>query len=273
MAATFLIVPQWQGSGSSRAMRLAEGASAISGDLPVSATIVVEVPSEAGTDEGSEVLRLSSLRQIRDAQLAALATVSGLAITIGGDCGVDLASIHHAGARHEGMAVVWIDAHADLNTPEESPSRAFHGMVLRTLLGDGPVALIPDSPISAARVILAGTRSLDDGELAYIESAGIPVIAPDALDADSITAALVASGATSVYLHVDLDVLDPAEFGSLGYPEPFGVSLTTLLTVIAAAKAALPLAGAAVTEFAPASADDAADDLGSILRIIGALAS
>jgi arginase len=42
-------------------------------------------------------------------------------------------------ARHgDGLAVVWFDAHGDLNTPESSPSGAFHGMVLRTLLGQGP---------------------------------------------------------------------------------------------------------------------------------------
>ena len=273
MTASFLVVPQWQGSGSSRAMRLAEGAAAIREDLPLSATVVVEVPSEAGTDEGTAVLRLSSLRQVRDAQLAALATLSGLAITIGGDCGVELASIQYAAAHNDSMAVVWIDAHADLNAPAESPSHAFHGMVLRTLLGDGPEALVPDIPLSPGRVILAGTRALDDAELAYLEGAEIVMIAPVALDADSLTAALAASGATSVYLHVDLDVLDPAEFGPVGYPEPFGISLAALLAVIAAAKAALPLAGAAVTEFAPASVDAGADDQGTILRIIGALAS
>ena len=254
-------------------MRLADGAEAIRGDLPGSATRSADVPSEAGTDEGGAVLRLSSLRQVRDAQLAVLEGISGLVITIGGDCGADLASVQHASAHNDAMAVVWIDAHADLNTPEESPSRAFHGMVLRTLLGDGPEALVADAPLSPRLVILAGTRSFDDAEQAYVDAVRIRVIAPEALDAASLTAALVASGATSVYIHVDLDVLDPAEFGSIGYPEPFGVSLATLLSVIAAAKTALPLAGAAVTEFAPASPDAAADDLGSILRIIGALAS
>ena len=253
-------------------MRLAEGAEAIRGDLPASATHVVDVPSEAGTDEGSAVLRLSSLRQVRDAQRVALESISGLVITIGGDCGADLASVQHAAANNDAMALVWIDAHADLNSAEESPSHAFHGMVLRTLLGDGPESLIASGPLSPRRVILAGTRSLDDDELAYIEAAGIPVIAPETLDVESFTAAITASGATSLYLHIDLDVLDPAEFGSVGYPEPFGVSLATLLALIAVAKAALPLAGAAVTEFAPASPDAAADDLGSILRIIGALA-
>ena len=254
-------------------MRLAEGAEAIRGDLPSSATRCVEVPSEAGTDEGSAVLRLSALRQVRDTQLAALAGIVGLTITIGGDCGADLASVQHAVAGNDAMALVWIDAHADLNTPEQSPSRAFHGMVLRTILGDGPKSLVADAPLPAQRVILAGTRALDDDELRYIETAGIPILAPHVLTPESLTSALAASGATSVYLHIDLDVLDPAEFGSIGYPEPFGMSLASLLAVIAAAKAALPLVGAAVTEFAPASPDGAADDLGSILRIIGALAS
>jgi arginase len=213
---------------------------------------------------------------VRDAQLAALANNSGLAITIGGDCGVDLASVQFAAARAakaDGtMAVVWIDAHADLNTPQGSTTGAFHGMVLRTLLGEGPESLVPEAPLDPRLVVLAGTRALDDDELAFIDQAGIPVIAPEVLDAASITAALAATGASSVYLHVDLDVLDPAEFDSLGYPEPFGISLTTLLEVISAAKAALPLAGAAVTEFAPDSPGAASDDLGSILRIIGALA-
>lgn len=258
-------------------MRLAEGAEAIRGDLPPSATHLIDVPSEAGNDEGSGVYRLSSLRQVRDAQIATLARTSGLAITIGGDCGVDLAPIQLAAAHTAkaggSMALVWIDAHAALNTPQGSPSGAFHGMVLRTLLGDGPKSLVPDVPLDPSQVVLAGTRALDDGELGYIDEARIRVIAPEALTAASLTAALTATGATSVYLHVDLDVLDPAEFDALGYPEPFGLTLATLLEVIAAAKAALPLAGAAVTEFAPASARAAADDLGTILRIIGALAS
>lgn len=254
-------------------MRLADGAEAIRGDLPTSATRCVNVPSEAGNDEGSAVLRLSALRQVREAQSAALAGISALVITIGGDCGAELASVQHASAANEAMALVWIDAHADLNTPEQSSTRAFHGMVLRTLLGDGPETLLADTPLLAERVILAGARALDDAELEYIETSGLMVLAPEALTPDSMAAALIASGATSVYVHVDLDVLDPAEFSSIGYPEPFGVSLSTLLAVIAAAKAALPLVGAGVTEFAPASAEGAAGDLGSILRIIGALAS
>ena len=273
MTATFLVVPQWQGSGSSRAMRLADGAAAIRAELPVHGTILIEVPPEAGSDEDSGVLRLSSIRQIRDAQLISLADVKGRVISIGGDCGIDLAGVHHAAKASDGpMAVIWLDAHADLNTPDSSPSGAFHGMVLRTLLGDGTPTLLPELPLDPRLVILAGTRALEDAELSYIEESKLTVIEPNSLDTASITAALAVSGATSVYFHVDLDVLDPAEFASFSSPEPFGVSLATVLDVIAAAKKALPLIGAAITGFAPANPQDAAEDLASIMRIVGALA-
>ena len=273
VVATFFVIPEWQGSGSSRAMRLADGADHIRAELPVKATTVIAVPPEAGSDEGSGILRLSSLRAVRDATSAALKTAADRPIIIGGDCGIDLAGIQHARASNERLAVIWLDAHADLNTATSSPSGAFHGMVLRTLLGDGPEVLLSGEPIDAATLILAGTRALDNAELVFIEEAPLTMISPENLSADSIRTALQNCGATAVYLHVDLDILDPAEFASIGYPEPFGVSVLTLLEVIAAAKATLPLVGAAVTEFAPATPDAAADDLGTILRIIGALAS
>jgi len=270
MAATFFVVPQWQGSGSSRAMRLIDGAEAIRGDLPSASTVLVDVPAGAGSDEGTAVQRLSSVIAVRDALDQALGAHPGLPIVIGGDCGVDLASISRASAAGP-VALLWLDAHPDINTPQSSPSSAFHGMVVRTLLGDGPDTLVPTAPLHPNRVVLAGTRALDDAEQEYVDAQGIRLIPPTELGAASITDALAATGADSVYIHVDLDVLDPADIEGIGYPEPFGLSLAQLLEVITAAKAALPLAGAAVTEFAPSSPDDAGNDLGTILRIIGAL--
>lgn len=253
-------------------MRLVEGAEAIRANLPVNSTVVVEVPLGAGSDEGTSIHRVSSLIAVRDAQALALGQTSGLAITIGGDCAVELASIDYANAKNAGMAVVWLDAHPDLNTAETSPSHAFHGMIVRTLLGDGIESLVPAVPLTTDKLVLAGTRALDDAEQQFVDEKGIRMLPPRALTVASITEALAATGATCVYIHVDLDVLDPAEFGAFGYPEPFGVPLADLLEIITAIKAALPLVGAGVTEFAPASPDAAADDLGSILRIIGALA-
>jgi arginase len=68
-------------------------------------------------------------------------------------------------------------------------------------------------------------------------------------------------------------VLDPAEFGGVSDPMPFGLSLAALIEAISVARGALPLAGAGITGFAPATPEAASDDLGSILRILGALTS
>lgn len=272
MSSTFLVVPQWQGSGSTRALQLQDGAEAIRGDLPSSRTITVDAPLGAGESLGSGIRRLSSLQVVRDRVTEALGDLTDTVVTIGGDCGVDLAPVSHAHLQHPGdLALVWFDAHADLNTPESSPSGAFHGMVLRTILGEGFPSLVPANPIALEKVVLAGTRSLDDAEAEWIAEHGIRMIVPDDLTPTTLVDAIAATGASAVYLHIDLDVLDPVELGSLGYPEPFGPSAATLIESIRAIRARFTLAGAAITEFAPSSPEAAADDLPTILRIIGAL--
>jgi arginase len=270
VASTFVVVPEWQGSGSSRAMRLIDGATAIQGDLPTSATRVVAVPAGAGESQETGVLRFTAIHAVLESQRIVLGSTSGPVITVGGDCGVALASVPHS--LGEATAVVWFDAHGDLNTPESSPSHSFSGMVLRTLLGDGPQHLVPRKPLEPSRVVLAGTRSLDDSEAEYIEASGIRMLSPVELERpESLLEAIAATGATSVYLHIDLDVLDPAVIDGVGYPEPFGVSVAALIAAITAVRGAYPLAGAGVAGFAPASPDAAADDLPTILRIISAL--
>ncbi|GAB3608644.1 arginase family protein [Humibacter ginsengiterrae] len=280
MPTRFLIVPQWQGSSSSRAMQLLDGATAIAGDLPASATTTVDVPMEAGESLGTGVHRMSSIAAIRDRALAALTELSaigdGTIVTIGGDCGAELASVEHAVASREqgSVALVWLDAHADLNTPETSPSGAFHGMVLRALLGEAPepLAATGSAKLSPETVVLAGTRELDDGEATYVDEAGIRMLSPDRLHTtDSLVSAVEATGATAVYVHIDLDVLDPGSVSGVQFPEPFGLTPDELVAAILALRGRFELAGAGIMEFAPRSPDAASDDLPVILRILGAL--
>ncbi|HEY4152956.1 MAG TPA: arginase family protein, partial [Pseudolysinimonas sp.] len=96
MTATFVVVPQWQGSPSSRAMRLAEGAAAIREDLPTGATREVPVPLEAGDDQGTGVARFSSLQLVRERLRDTLGELEDAAVVIGGDCGVSSAAVAHA---------------------------------------------------------------------------------------------------------------------------------------------------------------------------------
>ncbi|MFC0682453.1 arginase family protein [Lysobacter korlensis] len=242
-------------------MRLLDGAEAIRGDLPSSATRLIDVPLEAGDELDSGISRLSSLQLVRQRLSQEIAAAGGPVLTIGGDCGVEWAPISaFAGSD---VTLVWFDAHPDLNSPATSPSAAFHGMVLRTILDEG---------FDPGRVVLAGARAFDDAEAAYVESAGIVHIPCDRLtEPAELVKAIEASGGERVYVHIDVDVLDPAFCAALGYPEPFGLDPAALVSMIGAIRERWPIAGAGLTEFAPESVERAADDLPTILRILSAL--
>lgn len=253
-------------------MRLVDGADAIRGDLPTASTVVVAVPLEAGESQGTRVSRFSSIQLVRDRLAMTLSTVEGIAITIGGDCGVELAAVEHVADQGD-LALIWFDAHGDLHTPESSTSTVFTGMVLRALLGEGEPGLLPARPLKPANVILVGARELDPPEDAYLAESGIPLLDAADVTAKKLLAAVKATGATRVYIHVDLDVLDPAEFEGLDSPVPFGLEASALVELIREVKAKYEFVGGGITEFAPTSPEQANQDLPTILRIIGALAS
>jgi arginase len=277
MPATFVVVPQWQGSVSSRAMSHADGAAAILGDLPAAATILVEVPVEAGDALGTGVARYSALRRVRERTELALAQVPDLAITVGGDCGATLGAVAHASRRSGGdLAVLWLDAHPDLNTPESSPSGGFGGMTLRAIAGDGAegLALDEETRIAPARLVLGGIRAIDDEERRFIDEHEVAVLTVEDLsDPSMVVAALEDTGASQVFVHVDLDVLDPSALAGLSYPMPFGIETATLVALLRAVVARFQLAGAAIAGFAPSSPEAAEDDLPTILRLVAALTS
>lgn len=254
-------------------MRLIDGAEAILGDLPPSSTRVVAVPLEAGDDLGSGVARCSSIAATYQLTREALATKDHWTLAIGGDCSAELAPVAHALERWgNDVAVLWFDAHADLNNRATSSTGAFTGMVLRALTGDSCDQLTPAVVLDPSRIVLAGTRSVDPSEASFISQEKIQTLSvEDLANLDTITAAINATGASLVYLHVDLDVLDPGEVAGINDPVPFGVTAEVLIRAIKAVVQKYPIAGAGITSFAPSSPATAPDDLPTILRIIGAL--
>lgn len=227
-------VPRWQGS----AHRLREGARPLAGLVPAAERVRVEVPEETGPD----VLGTVAART-----RAALASTRGrFTVIAGGDCGVEFEPVAAALRRHgDRLAVVWFDAHGDRGTPESSPSGAFHGMVLRTLLGDGPPGLVPSRPLRRDQVVLAGVRALDPAERPCAE--GLPRVTSPA----GLVAAVAGAGA--VYVHVDLDVLDPGVFASAGAPEPGGLTPDQVTGMVTALAARHEVAGVGITGYGPAA--------------------
>jgi len=284
--ATFLIVPEWQGSSSSRAMRLIDGAEAIAGDLPASA-LRVEVPLGAGEPLETGLRRYSSVAEAHRNLRAALdehaARPGALepVVVIGGDAGSDLAAIARAARTHPGMALVWLSAHAGLRSPRPGADGAPGGValadaVLPAVLGDGPAPPAAAGPerMAAERIVLAGVRALDDDGLATAARLGLRLPEPEAADTgptDALVRALEDLDAASVYLHVDLDVLDTSAISAVDDPEPFGPDVDELTSTLRALRSRFETAGAAVTGFAPADRAAAERDLPTVLRILGAL--
>lgn len=269
----FIAVAQWQGSPSTRAMSLVDGTEAIVGDLPRAAVTRVDVPLEAGESLATGVHRASSLLRVQESLREALRPHREPVVVVGGDCSVSVPAIGHVAG--EDLAVVWFDAHPDLHSPETSVSGAFSGMALRAVIGGGAaqLALGAGEAVPAERVVLVGARSLDDAESVHLGETAITVVpAADLAHPEALVDAVAATGASRVYVHVDLDVLDPAELGGVADPMPFGTTRAELVTVIRALRERFEYAGATVAGFAPSSPAAAVDDLGAILRVIGALA-
>lgn len=254
-----LFFPQWQGSGSERAKELLTGVMSLKSLLPSSMT---ELETEdVNTETANNILHYAdivlnleeALHIIQEANPKRL-------VTIGGDCGVDAAPITYLNKVYKDLAVVWIDAHADLNTPESSPSKSFHGMVLRAILGEGDTVILEKLPsrVFPDAVFLAGVREFDPPELSYFEENRLKLFGIKDLETnqDALVEVIQARGFKNVHIHLALDVLEPNEFASTCYPTPNGLSVSGLLKLLKLLQKDLNVVGFTLTEFAPANDTD-----------------
>ena len=266
----FLVVGQWQGSASSRAMRLGDGASAIAADLPRASTTVVDVPAGAGDRLETAVARYTSVLAVAERVAEETAVATEPVLVVGGDGASVLGA---TAALAPDTAFVRISGSSGYRALNRAQPVAAETAALR-LLVDRPDDLFPGLPVvPASSVVVAGVRGVEDAERAALDKAGIVHLDVDAATPDALAAAVERTGAASVFVHVDLDVLDPSEVDGLLEPVPFGLDGAALVERIQAATRGRRLVGAALTGFAPVDPDRAVDDLGVILRVVGAVTS
>ena len=179
------------------------------------------------------------------------------AILIGGDCSISLPAVTFfaSAVRKRGgkLGVIWLDAHADINTPATSPSGNLHGMVTGFLLGlPGTVGVFPFQTATAIidpkDIVYLATRDLDGEEITTINEIGITIIRPDRLPAiDEILRAL--DHCTEIYLHFDLDSLDPSECdGGQNFKVPGGTNWNVVKGLVKELKRWKRLVAVAVVE-------------------------
>jgi arginase len=154
-------------------------------------------------------------------------------LVLGGDHSVALGTLGGLAAGSGPGGVLWLDGHADLNTPTNSPSGNVHGMVLGAALGLDRAAFASEAwPLPAvdpARTVLLGTRLLDPGEKKAAGELGVRVITMSELDRVGIERALAeaierSSGVGFVHVSLDLDVVDPEVAPGVGTPLRGGLS-------------------------------------------------
>jgi arginase family enzyme len=156
-------------------------------------------------------------------------------LVLGGCCCSHVGALEGLAARHEQIALLWLDAHGDLNTPETSPTGNAWGMPLRMVLDAGTVP--PEN------VALIGARNLDPPEQEFIADSGLHV------GDGAVDRAL--EGAGCIYVALDCDSLEADEVAPF-MPEPGGLALSDVESLFAGLRERATVVGAGLSGLTPA---------------------
>jgi len=151
-------------------------------------------------------------------------------IAVGTQAGVS--RLYHD--RKQSIGCIWIDAHADMNTPETSPSGNIHGMPFAASLGFGPEALAKifeyAPKLQAGSCVLIGLRDLDSRERRLVRDSGVHVFTMRDIDEYGLRAvmeksiAIAGNGTAGFVVSLDMDVVDPQEAPGVGTPVKGGIT-------------------------------------------------
>jgi arginase len=186
--------------------------------LPLAADEIVQVPMASGGEVWDS---LAILFGAVSRAVSRAVSAGQIPVVVSGDCSTALGTV--AGLQQAGVdpAVVWFDAHGDVQTLETTESGYLGGLPVRILTGYRPELVATRLGLRAVpehRILLAGARDLDPSEVTYLDRARI-----QRSDLAGLTAAALPSG--PLYVHLDLDVVDPAEVSGLRFPAPGGPGL------------------------------------------------
>src|SRR5579884_1825432 len=159
-------------------------------------------------------------------------------LVLGGDHSIAVGTVagvakhYHDGGRR--IWLIWIDAHADMNTPDTSPSGNVHGMPLACCIGLGPPELtqIYDfaPKVDPHNVALIGIRSVDQRERDHVQASGVRAFTMRDIDERGLGAIMeeairiASSGTAAFHLSLDMDAVDPQEAPGVGTPVKGGIT-------------------------------------------------
>ena len=211
----------------------------------------VELPHDVARHEIARTVAIQRElgRAVRDAVAA-----DELPVVLAGNCSTAVGTL---ASRPKDSAVVWFDAHADFNTADTTVTGMLDGLALSMITGRALQSMIGGvegfAAVEERNVILVGARDLDPAEEIALAGSSVTRLGADSA-ADAIALALRSPGrpVPAVYIHLDLDVLDPRQARANQYDAPGGLSPDALLRTLAAIVAVAPVHAIAITAYDPA---------------------
>jgi len=217
----------------------------------------VELPNELFPSETSAAFAIA--RQLSDLVRNARER-RVFPLVLSGNCGPAVLG-RIAGLGFSAIGVVWVDAHADVNTPESTPTGFLDGMALSIVTGEcwrSLAASIPDfRSVPQENVILVGARDFDPAEAKLLAESRIARVTSSSMDTE-FSAALdsLSERVSDVYVHVDLDVIDSDEGRANTYACRGGLQVSQVFEAIEAVSRKFSIRAAALTSYDPAADHD-----------------
>ena len=162
----------------------------------------------------------------------------GVPVVLGGDHSVAVGTAsgvsHHFRARNQKAGLIWLDAHADMNTPESSPSGNVHGMPLACILGVGPPELTDlfgyRPKVEPRHAVIVGLRDVDQMEKPHVRQSGVRAFTMRDIDERGLRSVmedairLASEDTAGFHLSLDMDFVDPRDAPGVGTPVRGGVT-------------------------------------------------
>ena len=225
-----LIYPQWQGGNIAALLPELKPDEASKGYILGSyllnflapetgnETLTVPVSKDINRIEEHGILGYKPiLEQTKEALNLIRRTNPDKILTLGGECSVSVVPFTYLLKKYNNdVAMIWIDAHPDITLPDDKTYNGYHAMAVNAIMGKGAKGIIGELPaaISTDKILFVGLRDWEREQIkARQNEYGIKHLEPNEIKKDSsnILEWLQTANVKHVVIHLDLDVLDPAE--------------------------------------------------------------
>ena len=192
----------------------------------------------SGPDNAKYLSQIAKTCERLASMVQAAVAAGKFPLVLGGDHSVAIGTVSGVAQafreRGEKIGLIWIDAHADMNTPESSPSGNVHGMPLACCMGRGPRELTHifdyGPKVEGRNVVLVGIRDVDIRERQIVRDSGATAFTMREIDERGLRSimgqaiAVANDGTAGFHVSLDMDVVDPDEAPGVGTPVRGGIT-------------------------------------------------